>query len=85
MIIKLKDEINTSLDFNQSATALFDKINQSSESDFIMDFDEVFFISRSFAQAYYASKKRSSKNVTEINLSNDVLPMMEMIKRQIMP
>lgn len=85
MIIKLKDEINGALDFNQSATALFDKINLMDESDFIMDFEEVFFISRSFAQAYYASKKRSPKNVTEVNLSGDVLPMMELVKKQIMP
>lgn len=85
MIIKLKEEIASGLDFNQSATALFDKINQMSEDDFVMDFEGIIFISRSFAQAYYASKKRSSKNITEINLSDDVLPMMEMIERQIMP
>ena len=65
MIIKLKHEINTALDFNQSATELFEKINQIDESDFVMDFEDVFFISRSFAQAYYASKKCSSKNVRD--------------------
>lgn len=85
MIIKLKYEINGALDFNQSATALFDKINHIDENDFIMDFEDVFFISRSFAQAYYASKKHSPKNISEINLSDDVLPMMEMIEKQIMP
>lgn len=84
MIIKLKNEINTSLDFNQSATELFNKINQIEELNFVMDFEGIVFISMSFAQAYYASKKRSSKNVSEINLSGDVLPMMEMIEKQIM-
>ena len=84
MIIKLKDEINNALDFNKSATDLFDKINRMEELDFIMDFEGVFFISRSFAQAYYASKKRSPKKITEINLSGDVKPMMEMIEKQIM-
>ena len=85
MIIKLKDEINGALDFNQSATELFEKINQINDNDFTMDFEDVFFISRSLAQAYYFSKKRSPKNVNEINLSRDVLPMMEMIEKQIMP
>jgi len=85
VIIKLKDEINGALDFNQSATELFEKINQINENDFTMDFEDVFFISRSFVQAYYSSKKRSPKNVNEINLSRDVLPMMEMIEKQIMP
>ena len=84
MIIKLKDEINSSLDFNKSATDLFDKINQKDETDFTMDFEDVIFISMSFAQAYYASKKRSSKKITEINLSDDVKPMMEMIEKQLM-
>lgn len=37
-----------------------------------------------FAQAYYASKKRSCKKITEINLSADVKPMMEMVEKQLM-
>ena len=84
MIIKLKDEINRALDFNKSATDLFNKINQKNESDFTMDFDGVIFISMSFAQAYYASKKKSNKNISEINLSDDVKPMMELVEKQLM-
>lgn len=84
MIIKIKDEINQALDFNQSVTALFNKINQINETDFIIDFEGIIFISRSFAQAYYASKKRSPKNIDEINLSGEVKPMMEMVEKQLM-
>ena len=84
MIIKIRDEINLALDFNKSATDLFGKINQINESDFIMDFEGVFFISMSFAQAYYASKRRSPKNITEINLSDEVKPLMEMVEKQLM-
>ena len=84
MIIKIRDEINLALDFNKSATDLFDNINQINESDFIMDFEGVFFISMSFAQAYYASKRRSPKNITEINLSDEVKPLMEMVEKQLM-
>lgn len=84
MIIKIKDEINQALDFNQSATDLINKINQINETDFIIDFEGIIFISRSFAQAYYASKKRSPKNIGEINLSEEVKPMMEMVEKQLM-
>ncbi|WP_405266794.1 hypothetical protein [Methanobrevibacter sp.] len=84
MIIKIKDEINSSLDFNKSATDLFDKINRINESEFIIDFEGVSFISMSFAQAYYASKRRSPKNITEINLSDEVKPIMEMVEKQLM-
>ena len=83
MIIKIKDEINDALDFNKSATDLFKKITGFNEDDFIVDFEGVFFISMSFAQAYYASKKKSSKNIVEINLSDDVKPLMEMVEKQI--
>ncbi len=84
MIVKIKEEINDALDFNQSATELIEKLNNSEECDFVIDFEGVFFISMSFAQAYYASKNRSSKQITEINLSDDVKPMMEMIEKQLM-
>ena len=83
MIIKIKDEINDALDFNQSATDFINKINQINNDDFVIDFSGVFYISRSFAQAYYASKNRSPKNITEINMSDDVRPMMDMIEKQI--
>ena len=84
MIIKIKDEINQALDFNQSATDLINKINQINETDFIIDFEGIIYVSRSFAQAYYASKKRSPKNIDEINLSGEVKPMMEMVEKQLM-
>lgn len=83
MIIKLRDEINTSLDFNKSATDLIDRINHLDESNFILDFEGIIFVSMSFAQAYYASKKRSPKNITEINLSDDVKPLMGMVENKI--
>ena len=84
MIIKIKNEINHALDFNQSATDFINDLNQINETDFVIDFEGIIYISRSFAQAYYAAKKRSPKNITEINLSSDVKPMMEMIEKQLM-
>jgi hypothetical protein len=84
MIIDISTEINKSLELNTNAIILFDKLNNSNENEFIIDFKDVYFISRTFAQAYYASKKRSPKKIMEINLSQDVKPMMEMIEKQIM-
>jgi anti-anti-sigma regulatory factor len=85
VIINISAEINKSLELNTNASDLIDKINKLEDDDIIIDFSNVYFISRTFAQAYYASKKRSSKKITEINLSDDVKPMMEMIEKQIMP
>lgn len=83
MIIKISEEINSSLELNSYAMDFIDKINSYDELDFIVDFEGVKFMSCTFAQAYYASKKRSPKNITEINLSGDVKPLMDMIEKQI--
>ena len=83
MIIKIKDKLNVDLDFNKFATDFIDELNQIDELNFILDFEGVRFISMSFAQAYYASKKRSPKNISEINFSDDVKPMMEMVENKL--
>ena len=83
MFIKIKDEIADALDYNKSAADLINKINPYDDNNFVMDFEGVFFISRSFAQAYYAAKRRSAKNISEINLSSDVKPLMKMVEKQI--
>ena len=83
MIIKISQEINSSLELNTYATNFIEKINSYDELDFVIDFEGVKFVSRTFAQAYYASKKRSPKNISEINLSSDVEPLMKMIEKQI--
>ena len=76
MIIKIRDEINTALDFNKSATDLLDKINQINEDDFIIDFKDVIFVTMNFAQAYYTEKYKSDKKISEINLSDEVTVVM---------
>lgn len=62
LIINIAHEINLSLELNIYATDFIDKINQINESDFIVDFRDVTFVSRTFAQAYYASKKDPKKH-----------------------
>ena len=84
LIINIAQEINSSLELNSYATDFIDKINQINEKDFIIDFKDVTFVSRTFAQAYYASKRKSPKNITEINLSDDVKQLMRMIEKQLM-
>ena len=83
MIIKISQEINSSLELNTYATNFIEKIYSYDELDFVIDFEGVKFVSRTFAQAYYASKKRSPKNISEINLSSDVEPLMKMVEKQI--
>lgn len=83
MIINISEEINSSLELNSYATEFIDKLNDLEDDNFEIDFKSVRFVSRTFAQAYYVSKKRSPKSITEINLSDDVKPLMEMVEKQI--
>ena len=84
LIINIAHEINSSLELNSYAIDFIDKLNNINERDFVIDFKDVTFVSRTFAQAYYASKKRSPKNITEINLSGEVRQLMSMVEKQLM-
>lgn len=83
LIINISKEINSSLELNSYATEFIENLDNFDDDEFIIDFRGVYFISRTFAQAYYASKKRSLKIIVEINLSDDVKPLMDMVEKQI--
>ncbi|MBE6505783.1 MAG: DUF4325 domain-containing protein [Methanobrevibacter sp.] len=79
--IIIKDLINHSLESNFAAYELFDVINQCPEEDIIIDFTDVTFISRSFAQAYFSKKIKCGKNINEINLSGEAKDFFNTIRR----
>lgn len=56
--IIIKDLINHSLESNFAAYELFDVIKQCPVDDIIIDFSDVTFISRSFAQDYFSKKNK---------------------------
>lgn len=58
----IAEEINSSLELNSYATEFIERVNEYDEMEFIIDFIEVNLVSRTFAQAYYASKKNLQKN-----------------------
>jgi uncharacterized protein YuzE len=83
MLVKkvfIKDVISYSLEFNSDATELFKEINNISENEIIIDFSDIVFISRSFAQAYVSGKIKSSKIVHDVNIPDDVKPMLELVE-----
>ena len=84
MDIIIAEKIHKSLEMNSSATEFIDEINGIDEKDFIVNFEGVIFISLSFAQAYWAGKLKSSKNISEINLSEEVKPMMDLVEKRFM-
>ena len=79
--IIIKYFINHSLESNFAAYELFDVIKQCPVDDIIIDFSDVTFISRSFAQAYFSKKIKCDKNISEINLSGEAKDFFNTIRR----
>lgn len=79
--IKIERFISSNLGMNISAKELFEEINNSPNTNIIIDFTDVFFMGRSFAQEYIYQKMKSDKNIFEENLPEDVEKMFEVVKK----
>ena len=67
---------------NSAAVEFLNDVDKLNDDDILIDFSGVVFVSRSFAQSYFTKKNKLNKNITEINISEDVKPLMEMIRKQ---
>jgi len=79
--IKIKDQINSSLESNIAAAEFFDDLNQLSESKIEIDFENIVFMSRSFTQEYLSQKIKTQKDIKEVNISKDILPIFRMVEK----
>lgn len=80
--VVIKDKINSSLEMNSAAVEFLEEVNKIDDSDIVIDFTGVIFVSRSFAQSYFSTKNKLHKNISETNISEGVKPLMDMIKRK---
>ena len=76
--VNLKNEIGSDLGSRQKIEKLFKNINTNA-SKVIMNFEGVEFMGRSFAQEYLNQKHIANYEITEINLSEDIKKMFDMI------
>ena len=76
MLINVGAEFSTHLESSEDAVELIDILNKIPEDNFIVDFKEVMFVTMNYAQAYYTAKLDSSKNISEINLSDEISVVM---------
>jgi len=61
---------------------LFDSIEKSKENKVLLDFKDIQFMSRSFAQQYILRKKTCKKEVEERNIEENVANMFKIVKNQ---
>lgn len=78
--IFIKEEINSSLEFNDSALDFLEKINKKEDKYIEVDFTGIIFISRSFAQAYFFNKNKLNKTIIEVNVPENIKFMLDMIR-----
>lgn len=79
--IKIERFISSNLGMNISAKELFEVINGSPNPNVILDFSDVFFMGRSFAQEYIYQKMKSDKNIHEENIPEEVQKMFDVVKK----
>ena len=66
---------------NSSVKNLFKEINNSKNNNFLIDFSNVTFMSRAFAQEYLSQKYHTNKIIVEENVPYDVKRMLEVVKK----
>lgn len=71
MKILMKKLLSSSLNSVFAVEQLFDEINKTEDSNIIHDFSEIQSVTLSFAQAYAANKKQTTKNITEIHMNEE--------------
>ena len=76
MIINVGAEFSTHLESSDDAVELIDILNKIPEETFIIDFKDVIFVTMNYAQAYYTAKLKKKKNISEINLSDEISVVM---------
>ena len=76
--LKLSEKCPKKLGTAPTAKKLFDMINK--ESDVILDFENIEFMSRSFAQEYVFQKHYSKSEISEINMDNSIKQLLEVVR-----
>ncbi len=74
-------KVMKTLALRSNADLLFDSIEKSKQKQVIVDFSNIDFMSRSFAQQYIMRKKRSLKKIIEKNIPEDVGKMFALVKK----
>ena len=84
MRIRLNEEFGEYMITRNSLAAFYEeKIENNKDDEIILDFKNIKFISRSCAAEYMKLREKSSKNVSEANMSIEVKKMFKVIVNQL--
>lgn len=78
----LSQEFGSNIFTRRIISTFFEKINTQKETEIVLDFKGIEFISRSCADEYLKQKEESNKKIIEENMSQEVCSMFNAVKRQ---
>ena len=76
--INLEEKYSKKLGVGPTAAKLFDEIKQ--ESSVILNFENIEFMSRSFAQEYVFQKHNSPIEIEEINMNESIEKILDVLE-----
>lgn len=80
--IKLSEVFGNNIFTRRTISNLFSELNKIQDKIVEIDFSDVEFISRSCADEYIKQKKVTKKQIVEVNLSNNICSMFNVVKNQ---
>lgn len=78
IIINLEERYPKKLGMGPTAKKLFQEINM--EKEVILNFKNIEFMSRSFAQEYVFQKYNTNTQITEINMDDSIKQLLEIVQ-----
>ena len=78
--IRLTEKYRNKLGIGPTAKKIFDEVNMYEEA--ILDFENIEFMSRSFAQEYVFQKNNSNSKITEINMDGSIVQLLELVNSE---
>ena len=77
--IKIGKKIHPNLGMNLAAKELFEYINNSGDMNYIIDFSDVIFMSRTFCQEYLYQKFKTNKIIDSLSVFEKCLQLLKKI------
>ncbi|WP_407410312.1 STAS-like domain-containing protein [Methanobrevibacter sp.] len=78
IIINLEERYPKKLGMGPTAKKLFQEINM--EKEVVLNFKNIEFMSRSFAQEYVFQKYNTNTQITEINMDDSIKQLLEIVQ-----
>jgi len=80
--VLLSQEFGSNIFTRKTISAFFEKINSQKETEIVLNFKGIEFISRSCADEYLKQKEESEKKIVEENMSQEVCSMFNAVQSQ---